>query len=339
MWRLALAPSHMPKRSRLKRLQIELGGYMYEQSPEEIEAHLREQLGTLQRSAHLYDEGYTAEAKRIAVNLRVILHTKRYPSLLKQLDREDIDFLDTADAPDPANLLSTMGLVGLHMDSSGGSYLPVYDTNPQSKWVPFTDWWSGTVFLDVNKTSLTRANLILSVADQDGGAHVDAKLNEAYAAISRQNSLGWNVGHDGQTQPMRNPELAAVRQIAHEVLITLVPGYRRTMDQALAARREPEISGGKMRFYPSSKTLFSSELVAPLVVGSRYLAKIAIDSISVGSVRMIVGSGATEPFTTPGEHSSIVTAVSKEPSGVWGEFTDAIIDNVGIHPLTGGSEQ
>jgi len=67
-----------------------------------------------------------------------------------------------------------------------------------------------------------RRDLILNVADTDGGAHVDPDLDEAYTDLSRKNSLGWMffVGNIEETFIGR-PELACMRQIAEEVLITL----------------------------------------------------------------------------------------------------------------------
>ena len=63
---------------------------------------------------------------------------------------------------------------------------------------------------------------MLNVADTDGGAHVDPELEEAYMAISRENSLGWFFGDGNTTSAVeRRPEQACMRQIAHEVLSTI----------------------------------------------------------------------------------------------------------------------
>lgn len=67
---------------------------------------------------------------------------------------------------------------------------------------------------------------MLYVADQDGGTHVDPKIGEDYAKLSRQNSMGrlYKKGAE-EWKPVENPHLVTVRQIAHEVLKTLKPGY------------------------------------------------------------------------------------------------------------------
>lgn len=86
--------------------------------------------------------------------------------------------------------------------------------------VPFTSWWCDPVLKDVKGRKFSRLDLVSHVADTDGGAHVDPSLDEAYMALSRQNSLGWVLG-DGRTPLEGRPELACARQIAHEVLTTL----------------------------------------------------------------------------------------------------------------------
>jgi hypothetical protein len=64
---------------------------------DELAAHLAEQLQFIEASADAFDKGFEGEAKRLAVTLRVLLHdTKSSRSLLGQLGRKNIDFLDTA---------------------------------------------------------------------------------------------------------------------------------------------------------------------------------------------------------------------------------------------------
>lgn len=81
------------------------------------------------------------------------------------------------------------------------------------------------VFRDAEGRDITRRGLVLAVANQDGGGHVDPTLKAAYAALSRQNSLGWRRVIDGKDEPAGPPHLDAVRQVAHEVLKTLIPNY------------------------------------------------------------------------------------------------------------------
>src|SRR3954453_8408028 len=68
------------------------------QSKDELVQHLDEQLGFLRSSAQAYDAGDTAEAKRLAVAVRILLHdTNSSHSLLGLLGVKDsLRFVDTA---------------------------------------------------------------------------------------------------------------------------------------------------------------------------------------------------------------------------------------------------
>ena len=301
----------------------------YPLSRDELERQLAEQLGLLQRSADLFDQGYEAEAKRLAVGLRVLLHSKRYPSLLKQLDRDQIPFLDTSRAPDPANLLSTHSLLMMQIEGSTVRYVARLDEGSRApRMTPFQDWWSDVIFLDRDKRAFSRADIVLSVADQDGGAHVDATLRPDYAALTRLNSLGWRT--DPADKPVLGAERAAVRQIAHEVLRTLVPGYTKTAEQVRSARREPEISGGKLRFFPWAERFIRNVGAGEIVEGEEYLIEITVDNITCGEVYVVVGDKLSEPIKSPGLHRQQVRAGAGQVRGVFGAFTDAIVDRIGI---------
>jgi len=58
------------------------------QDKDDLVVHLREQLQFLEASAYSYDAGFEAEAKRLAVGLRILLH----------------------DAPKAHSLLSALGI-------------------------------------------------------------------------------------------------------------------------------------------------------------------------------------------------------------------------------------
>lgn len=201
----------------------------HEQTPEELRQHLEEQLQLLQLSADSFDEGIEAEAKRIAVSLRVLLHdTDKSVSLLSQLRAKNRKFLDTSFPFDEKNLSVHSGLVAMTMGPSGGGYAAMLDVTPGPPVErDFDEWWSQCVFMDIQRRPISRKDLVLWVANQDGGAHVDASLNRSYADLSRHNSLGWTFSDGTKTTPFTGPERAALRQVCHEVLKTLVPGYQK----------------------------------------------------------------------------------------------------------------
>jgi SEC-C motif len=194
----------------------------------ELQAHLEQQLGFLERSAASFDEGYESEAKRLAVTLRVLLHdTPKSHSLLGQLGKADQAFADTALDFDPTNPVPHGGLVFEALGPPKTRHVALLDDAPVCGSTPFHAWWTAPLFVDNERKILTRRDLILVAANQDGGAHVDPALDETYDKLSRLNSMGLFAVENGEARPMDGPERAAIRQITHEVLKTLKPGYEK----------------------------------------------------------------------------------------------------------------
>jgi hypothetical protein len=88
--------------------------------------------------------------------------------------------------------------------------------------VSFEDWWRRPILTDQPGNRFSRADLVLSVADQDGGAHIDMALNEKYRQLSRDNSLGLR---QSRQLPIANSVAhASIRHIAEELLQTIERG-------------------------------------------------------------------------------------------------------------------
>jgi hypothetical protein len=89
--------------------------------------------------------------------------------------------------------------------------------------VDFTQWWDKKIVIrDNQKNTFTRKDLVLTIANTEGGAHVDPNLDQAYANLSRFHSLGWKFFRGDVAEDFKNnPVLSSIRQIAHEVLKTL----------------------------------------------------------------------------------------------------------------------
>ena len=128
--------------------------------------------------------------------------------------------LDSALNVNPKNLMSHHGLVGLKIGNSEGSYFaPLGERMPDSpnKYVFFPNWWNKVVIVDSKKSQFSRRELILALANKDGGGHVDAMLDDKYANLSRNNSIGWIFSNGTVDAPMEGVELFSARQIAFEV--------------------------------------------------------------------------------------------------------------------------
>lgn len=244
-------------------------------SKDKLEGHLRMQFGYLLDSSLAFDKGKHEEAPRIATALRVLFHqTGSSHALLNQLGvlsqlnmkntgiyREDLDRSFPSPAAPPGVGIITVG--GAHpevgflrkgalVDGSIG-WLPIYDqpmyspSDPRSKLLipfqPFDKWWRSDLVEGPNHRTFSREKLVLVMANQDGGAHVDGELDRDYAALSENGDIERGfVTFIGQQSPLTQEEFltkpwseiehlipplrfnrayAAVRQIAHEVILTL----------------------------------------------------------------------------------------------------------------------
>jgi hypothetical protein len=198
---------------------------MTSQSQEALKRHVEEHIGFLKTSAELYDKGTTAEAKRLAVSIRVLVHdTQASKSLLGQLGTKGRQFVDTASERPRSVITSYAGLVGISLTVGPSEYVPHLD-GVASKLVPFEQWWATPVIIDFKQREITRKRLILAVANQDGGAHVDPELDDIYADLSHSNSMSHMYSSGASWQPLVGVEHASVRQVAHEMLRTLDSAY------------------------------------------------------------------------------------------------------------------
>jgi hypothetical protein len=193
------------------------------QTPAELTEHLREQIQFLQSSAKLYDDGATSEAKRLASTIRLLVHaTRNSHSLLGQVGKTAILFFDTSRDLSSDNLLAELGLVEIAVSSSRDpKFVARLDSHPYPYaigLIPFDTWWRKPVIRVPGKFELTRANIVLTMANQDGGAHVDSAVDAAYYELTRENAIGFTVQTPNGTFALREIERASVRQIAQEVL-------------------------------------------------------------------------------------------------------------------------
>ena len=145
---------------------------------------LAQQLGFLKSSLEAYKDGTDAEALRIATTIRVLVHetTKSNP-LLKQIDHNYLD-LTILDTPKPGGKTLVLYGIGVSVSTEKGVQ-PVTDLiDPRLQPVPLRQWWTRPVlvFTDQNgqQVSFSRKDLLLILANKEGGAHVDTEVPPAY---------------------------------------------------------------------------------------------------------------------------------------------------------------
>jgi len=229
-------------------------------SPRELGQALQEQLEMLRKSCERFDCGEVLEAKQIAVHLRIIWHnTSRSFGLASQLNlaNEVIDtafvvpptFINPASPPEPPSDERRLFAVGGNRD-----YTPLFDYGPAGVLKsPFKQWWEGTVISDGQGHKFNRKDVVLAVANTDGGAHVDPELDLEYYELTRKGTFGVirvvPTGVPNQYRKVETPSPVAVtlRQIGHETLKSLLPGYH---------------YDGR-RFYPGGAICYMTAVITP----------------------------------------------------------------------------
>jgi hypothetical protein len=207
----------------------------FRQTAQDLLNHLKDQIEFLARSAKQFDQGILNEGKRLAVPIRLLVHdTDNSVSLLKLLNKKSMLFHDTSLDYHPGNMLPTLGLIMISTGSGHSGYVAPLDNLAPPRVRPkvtFDTWWNKVVFV-VGEIRLTRRDLVLAIANKDGGAHVDPELDRRYAEISRYNAIGWRFFVNGVEQEFTDPVLVSLRQISHEILISLKEEFPDLLDWA-----------------------------------------------------------------------------------------------------------
>lgn len=196
----------------------------------DLEADLSEQLQFLANSCRAFDGGDLAEAKRIALVIRVLVHdTAICHSLLAQLGIKDsLVWADSAPVidDDPNIVGRSPGLTPMGLGADGiafsARYMDSIERSNSTRYVSFSDWWERPVIVDSNDAEFSRKDLVLALVNKDGGAHLD-RLNKKTHALVHGNSAGF-VRIDtagGPSEPIPTPIYASVRTVAEELLLTL----------------------------------------------------------------------------------------------------------------------
>jgi hypothetical protein len=199
------------------------------QEREHLIEHLRDQVGFLQKRGTAFDEGDVAEAKQLAVAIRVLVHDPtrgRSRSLLRQLGvKRKLRFVDTSYEPAPPGVIRfDAGLAVIRMGGDEGdptTYVAPLADRPRRSPRESVRWCSDPVLIDDEGVRFSRHDLVSGLAHKEGGAHVDPDLERAYARMVRSNSLGWEFGRGDEWVAAGSPVPANVRQIGWELQTTV----------------------------------------------------------------------------------------------------------------------
>lgn len=195
---------------------------------------LSSHLGFLKRSSWLFDQGHEDEALRIATTLRVLFHdTNHSTSLLTHMGMRSSTDLMLGTRRQHTDASWWRDFVGTRIDISSPEPMRAFAICGTREYTarPVADWWDGEVLFTYDEYACTRKSVATAIANRDGGAHVDARLQEFYRRlIAHSEGLGldgsglkWSGPPPFDTsviQYARNVHLVLMRVFAHEVLST-----------------------------------------------------------------------------------------------------------------------
>lgn len=207
---------------------------MSNKTTNQLEGRLEDYRHLLSVLAATYDAGHEIVALSMSAAIRTLVHdTANSTSLLKHLGlKTTLDFVSTNSyTKDTVHLgLVRKIMVGVH-DGVGGEakYWPLCDEthfspNFSARPLGFEDWWRTERVFVSPSASLTRRDLVLAVANKDGGAHFDIEVEKKYDEFrhswsSRKKYVGIRSGVvRGWDNIPINP---AIRQIVFELMQTI----------------------------------------------------------------------------------------------------------------------
>lgn len=152
----------------------------------------------------------TEYAISLATRLRVLLNDEgNNKSLLRILKLKDAFMFPCLPydiyASLPSNLVFTSSLTKLVVNN-GKMYCQVNDySNAEDLLYAFDPWWNEVVIDSKHPvlSQISRRDVVLTLADKEGGAHVDTKYDEAYWQVINENGMKY-ITSDGREVNIAN---------------------------------------------------------------------------------------------------------------------------------------
>lgn len=180
---------------------------------------LRRQLNFIRASCESFDRGEFVEGMRISVHLRTLFHdTRNSTSLLSHLNSKQIKILSTVKPIDGCQYADPMigfSNAGARQGLMPNCYLDFmrfeyYD-------LPVEKWWNQLI-RKIGDNSLSRRNMVLTLANQDGGAHVDSEVDINYQYFNSHSKIIHIMSDGTEVAGFNETSLIIMRQIGFEVL-------------------------------------------------------------------------------------------------------------------------
>lgn len=179
-------------------------------SRDELRAKMAEQISFLTASCRAYDEGNQAEALRMAVSIRVLVHqTASSHSLIHQLGIAGAIPWPNTGRPLPPHVTYSddgsskttrpgvfLRLCRLSMGAGATKFVPKLDEVAGAATTGFDAWWTAPILRSPGDPplgpprELTRRDVVLGLANKEGGAHVDPSPTFQWWVATRAGGYG-----------------------------------------------------------------------------------------------------------------------------------------------------
>ena len=190
----------------------------------DLKDRLKELVGFMKKSADSYDAGLQGEARRLAAVIQIIIRDDEgSESLLSAMGVKDkLFFYDESPDYNPKVGLPMSGLAIVTICKTSHRYIPrLGGGSAIKKKSPFDIWWNKTGYIDESKNiNLSRQAIVTGVANSPVGS-ANHELAGAFEALTGKKTADQTEVVAESDSDMIAIMLASVRQIAHELLISL----------------------------------------------------------------------------------------------------------------------
>lgn len=218
--------------------------------PDEINQQLVECVQNLIDDASRFDKGQLRTIKRSSGMLRMLFYdTGMSHSILGQLDDQNKIKMMSCSNPQP-DVKLFMGPVynvryavtPIPKSSQDYENTFIFIPDDTTTYVHFQEWWNAPIYF-LGDTVFTRKSLTTVMANQDGGAHFDPKIDASYQSLKSGETgykikptigvallLGGIVDLNGPDIQFKNITLALMRMVVHETITSLIRYYKLKVD-------------------------------------------------------------------------------------------------------------
>ena len=118
-------------------------------------------------------------------------------------------------------IITGFSLGVISIGAGKAEYGPYIDDYSNSEKLPVDEWWNQVVWRLMSGAELSRRSIVLTAANQDGGAHIDSKLEPGYNKLATK-TWGNLVVKKGEKiikdQNVINMHQVAMRTMGNELL-------------------------------------------------------------------------------------------------------------------------